>query len=171
MYISTGSPELKRAHAIQTLYTAKHLAAKHQVIVVYPLTISSLKTGALKAAYRKHGVELKLIPTTSMGTALKSSRLFIIDKKIFAHLAASFARKSGADVIITRDPIVAAYVEPDLFEIHKLEHLMTKGNAAKVYKEIEERAITKSRVVVAISQWLYEYCKKKRKGKTVLLGL
>ena len=161
-YISAGSPELKKAHAIQTLYTARQLAKRHEVMLVYPRTVSTKHTRQLEKEYSRHGVKLKFMRTTSLGPALKSPRLFILDKKIFAKQAAAFA-EGWADYVITRDAVVAWVTKPDIFEVHTLEHMLTHGRLSAKHKAIEEAAIRNSKSVAAISQWLFGYCKKLNK--------
>jgi len=149
VYISTGTPFLKKAHAIQTLFTCKNLSSFFNVVLLYPLTISTLlKMRSLKKLYRKNNVKLILLPTTSFGVLFRNKFLFLIDRLIFSFMTFMFVSIKSSDKIITRDNITAwllSKFKKIILELHDLEFVLDKNSVTKHFEKV---AILRSYAVV-----------------------
>ncbi len=173
LYAVAGSPLLRRAHALQTLFTAQRLAERYRIHLCYPLTPGLWgKRAALTRQYAAHNIQLHLLRTTSLGRL--HPRLFTGDKARFARRAAALARtlaqaqarqgRAKLAAIFTRDPVVAAELSsqtiPVIFEIHKLDSTLARGGHAAALARAEEAALRNSFAVVAITQWLARHSRR-----------
>lgn len=175
VYVNTGSPELKKAHAIQTFFTCKNLAKFFDVNLIYPLTLSLIpKTSKLKKQYKENNIKLILLPTTSFGRVFKSGLLFLFDKLIFSLIVFIYTLFKKTETIFTRDYVVSfcfAFFgnKKIVFEIHNLEHVIRNKSKINYFiKKMEKFALRKSDFVVAITEWMLNYVRKINRNATLI---
>jgi len=171
LYVNTGSPELKKAHAIQTFFTCKNLTEFFNISLIYPLTLSLiLKRNELKKQYLKNNIRLVLLPTTSFGRIFKSDTFFLFDRFLFSLFVIIYSLLKKSKIIFTRDPLVASSLlfliknKKIVLEIHNLEHVVRKNKLNSIIKRIEVYSIKKSDFVVTITEWMLNYVKKINKN-------
>jgi len=168
LYVSTGLPELRKAHSIQTFFTCKELANFFNVVLVYPLTLPLIsRRKMLVRQYKKVNVKLILLPTTSLGRFFKSDILFMLDKFIFSLFVLLYTILNQSKIILTRDTVVAFCLanfykskRKVILEIHKLEHMTKRGRLKYVIGKIEKSSLKKADFVISITKWMLNYVKK-----------
>ncbi len=169
IYVTTGTPIFRKAHAIQTFFTCKYLSKFFNIKLVYPFTLSVINMD-IKKEYEKENLDLIFLPITPLMTFFRGSLSFLLDRLIYSFFVFSYLLLKGIKTIVVRDQVVAFFLNLTrpvhrgkiLFELHNPEWMLQNDSRVSkiIYKKLGIFAIKNSDYVITLSKWTKNYVKK-----------